>query len=444
MTYEAFEQAVYAAARAAGCDAAELYSVQSESFSADVLEGAVDQYSVSDTLSVGLRVQVGGKDGYACTEALEDPETLVARAAENARLVESGDEQPLQGPCAYPDVPDRAGPLDALSEGEKIDLARRMERTARAADPRFLRVASCKVSSGRSIVRLSNTLGLSARRESSHGFLLSGVIVRDGEDMREGYALRVGALSDRAEDCAREAMEEALNQCGASPVAPGQYRVLLRRDAASDLLESFFSLFSAAAAQRGLSPLGRRLGEKIASDAVTLVDDPFAPWAPRAFDAEGVPSVFTTVIEKGVLKTLLHNLKTAKKDGVTSTSNASRSVGAPVDVGPSNLYVLPGEKSPEQLERALGDGLLITEVSGLHAGVNAVTGEFSLLCKGFLVKEGRRVRPITQCTVGGSFFSLLSQVEAVGSDQQAQYAGGGSVSSPSLLISGLMAGGKDD
>lgn len=444
MTYETFEQAVFAAATAAGCDAAELYSLDSSAFSASVLEGALDRYNVSDTLSVGLRVQVNGRDGYACTEALEDPETLVARAAENARLVESGDEQPLQGPCAYPAVETPQGALRDLTEQDKIQLARRMEQAAREADPRFLRVTACTVASGRAVTRLSNTLGLSARREACSDILYIGVLLRDGEDMREGFALRMGALADQAEACARDAVAEAAAQCSAGPVPAGTYRILLRRDAASDLLGSFFSLFSADAAQRGLSPLADRLGQTVASPLVTLVDDPFAPWDPRAFDAEGVPSQVTTVIERGVLKSLLHNLKTAKKAGVSSTGNAARGVGAPVSVGPSNLYIQSGQEDLAALEARLGDGLLITEVSGLHAGVNAVTGEFSLLCKGFLVQGGRRVRPITQCTVGGSFLTLLQQIEAVGCDQLAATVGGGSVSSPSLLITGLMAGGKDE
>jgi len=444
MTYEAFEAAVYAAAEAAGADAAELYSLRRESFSAHVLEGEVDRYSVSDTLSVGLRVQRAGKNGYACTEALEDPEVFVARALENAALVESSDEQPLQGPCEYEPVSVPDCPLCALSEVEKIDLAKEMERIAREADPRFLRVAACGVSTGRTELRLSNSLGLRARRESTGGMTVVGAILRDGEEMKEGYSVRLGAQAAHTADCAREAVAEAAAQCGAKPVAAGKYRVLLRRDAASDLLEAFFSLFSASAAQRGLSPLGDRLGQVIASDKVTLIDDPFAPWAPRAFDAEGVPSVKTTVIEKGVLKTLLHNLKPAKKAGVASTSNASRGVGSPVEVGPSNLYLLPGEKTLPELEQALGDGLLITEVSGLHAGVNAVTGEFSLLCKGFLVEGGRRGRPIARCTVGGSFFALLQDIEAVGCDQLAESIGGVDVSSPSILVSGLMTGGKEE
>lgn len=158
--------------------------------------------------------------------------------------------------------------------------------------------------------------------------------------------------------------------------------------------------FSADQAQKGLSPLAGREGESIASAVVTLCDDPLHPVNPRAFDDEGTPSVTKTVVENGVFQTLLHNLKTAKKAGCASTSNADRpSAASPVGIAPTNFYMVPGADNLESMKQRLGTGLMITDVTGLHAGVNPVTGDFSLLSRGFLVENGEIVRPVDQITI---------------------------------------------
>jgi len=148
-------------------------------------------------------------------------------------------------------------------------------------------------------------------------------------------------------------------------------------------------------------------------------------------------------VEKGVLATLLHNLKTAKKAGVESTGNASRpSPASPVGVAPSNFYILPGEKDYDAMVKTLDNGLIITEVSGLHAGVNPVSGQFSLLAKGKLIENGIPVHPVEQITVAGSFLELMNSVLEVGADLEFGMPGGGRIGSPSLLIGSMMVAGK--
>jgi PmbA protein len=165
--------------------------------------------------------------------------------------------------------------------------------------------------------------------------------------------------------------------------------------------------------------------------------------APRAFDSEGTPCKVKTVVEEGVLKTLLHNLKTAAKAGVESTGNASRARAAsPVGVAPSVLRIEPGSLSADELVQTLGDGLIITELEGIHAGVDAISGDFSLKSAGFLVEGGRIVRPVSNITVAGNFITLLKGVSALGSDilfslpQTAYFA------SPSVLVERLSVAGS--
>lgn len=443
MTYQEFQEKAFACALEAGCDGAETYYVEGESFSVNVLEGEVERYSASSAKGLGLRVQVKGKNGYAYSELLEDPEALVREAMENARSIGVEDEHPMQTPGEYRAVTPPEDPLCAMSEAEKIALALRMEQAAKEADPRVDRLSYCTVATQTGRICLDNTLGLSAREDQRIGYCFANPIVTVEGQVKDGFAFRVGKEGADVEGCARQAVGEALGKAGASPVPAGDYRILFRRDAAADLLEAFVPMFSADMAQKGLSLLKDREGERIGADCVTLVDDPFHPDMPSAFDGEGTPGITKTVVEGGVLKTLLHNLKTARKAGTVSTGNGGRpSPASPVGVAPTNFYILPGTASQEALLERLGDGLLITGVSGLHAGVNTVSGEFSLLAEGRLVKGGRVQRPVERITVAGTFLGLMRGVEQVGSDLFFGLPGSGRVGSPSLLVNSLKVAGE--
>lgn len=443
MTYNDFRKSVLDIAIKLGCDIAETVFIEGESFRVGILSQEIDSYSVSRQFGIGLRVQVEGRDGYAYTEKLEDPEALCRRALDNARVIGSTDEHPMQGAQTYADVAAPEDPVCAMSEREKIELAMDTERKALAADPHVERVAHNMLSTGHTTVHITNTLGLDARRSSSYSYSYIGPVVRDGEEVHDGMAFRTGRDMLDTSSLAEEAVRDGLAQFGAAPVDSGTYRVLFKNTTAVDFFEAFMPMFSADNAQKGLSPLAGREGEALASAIVTLCDDPLHPINPRAFDDEGTPSLTKTVVENGVFRTLLHNLKTAKKAGCASTSNADRpSAASPVGVAPTNFYMAPGADDFEAMKKRLGNGLIITEVTGLHAGVNPVTGDFSLLSKGFLVENGEIVRPVDQITIAGSFLKLLKDIEAIGSDLKFTLPGSTMLGMPSILVSGLMVAGK--
>ena len=443
MNFDEFKDKAFAAALSSGCEAAEAFYTESERFTVRILEQETDSYSVSRSAGLGLRVKLGGRDGYAYTELLDEPEKLAARAADNARVIENGDECPMQTRCEYPEIRQPENPVAELDEREKIALARELERLCKEADPRVKRVSSDIFSSYRSSVRICNTLGLDARSGDKGCYCYVSPVLEENGELHDGFAFRFGADCANVADCAAEAVRDGAEQFGAQPVEAGRYRILLRPRTAYALLETFSSIFSAEKAQRGLSPIGGRLGEPIASEKLTIVDDPLYSKFPRAFDDEGTPSEKTVVVENGRLSSFLHNLKTAKKAGVRSTSNAGRaSAASPVDVVPSNFYILPGDKGLDELTALLGNGLIITELSGLHSGASAVTGDFSLGAKGCLVENGRIVRPVEGITVAGSFLTLLRGVEEIGSDLEFDIPSGSCIGSPSLLINELMVSGK--
>lgn len=443
MKREEFFKALLEKAKALGCEAAETYFAASEAFSVNVLDGDFDRYEAANANGVGLRVCVNGRDGYAYTEAFDAPEALVARAIDNARTIETDEVHPMQGRCEYQAVTRPVSPLERLSEKGRIELALAMERAAKAADTRVQRVESCEVgvSSGR--VAMANTLGLAAARETGLSYCCVSPIVEEHGEVKTGFAFRVGAEALDVKACAEEAVRDALDKLGAAPAPSGSYRVVIKNEAMGDLLSAFSPVFSAENAQKGLSLLAGREGTRIGADCVSIIDNPFHPVQPRAFDGEGTPAVKKAVVENGVLKTLLHNLSTAKKAGCESTGNATRaSAASTVGVGPTVFYLEPGKTSFEKLQETLGSGLVITGLEGLHAGLNTISGDFSLKAEGYLVENGARVRPVNGITLAGNFLSLLENVDCVGDDLKFGLPGRGCTGAPSVLIAALSVAGK--
>ena len=443
MKYQEFAKRAMEYAAQIGCASSELYYANGESFEVNANAGEIDRYSVSREAGVSVRVSLDGNEGYAYTERIDEPERLVDHAADNAKCIESIDEHPMQTKQTYQAVVRKDSALKNMTESERIALTKRLEETCLKLDPRVKRVVYCTAGYDSGAVIMENSLGLHAERSTNSSYLYVMPSVEDGVELQTGFAFRMGADAADAEGCAKEAVEDALGKLGASPVDSGCYRVLLKPFAMSDLLAAFAPMFSADAAQKGLSLLTGKEGETIASEIVTLWDDPFDAEAPRAFDGEGTPCVKKAVIENGVLKTLLHNLKTAKKAGVESTGNASRrSAASSVDIAPTVFRVEAGAHSYDELLKELGTGLVISELEGLHAGVDAVSGDFSLKAAGFLVENGAVVRPVSNITVAGNFVSLMKDVIAVGSDLRFGMPQGGYFGSPSILISGLTVAGN--
>ena len=221
--------------------------------------------------------------------------------------------------------------------------------------------------------------------------------------------------------------------------------VILAPDAAISLLRTFTGVFSADSAQKGMSLLKDREGELVASECVTLLDNPLlaGSLASRPFDGEGVRAREKKIIDSGRLTTLMHNLKTARKQGVESTGNATRSYNSALGIAPSNFYFIPGECSQQALMEKMENGLLITELQGLHAGANPISGDFSLSAKGFAVRGGKRAEAVAQITAAGNFYALLREIQSVGSDLKLGFPGLCRFGSPSLLVRELAIAGAE-
>lgn len=443
----AFIDKLLAAAKAAGIDTAEVYYAENESFRASAMDGEINQYQVSKSTGLGLRGTANGRMGYASTQAFDDDAIaqLIEGVKDSAALTETDEQDEIfAGETSYPELPETESDLADISAEDKLAVCLNMEKAAKAADARIRKVQGSRMATVSGLIHLKNSFGLDLVSRDSVGYAMLSAIATEGDDTATGGQIAVARNFREidAEKVGREAAEDALSQLNAAPVASGKYRVIIRYDAMSSLLQTFCGMFSAENAQKKLSLLAGREGTKIASDKVTVMDDPLLPggYASCAFDGEGSAARTKAVVDRGMLKTLLHSRKTAKKQGVTTTGNASRAgYSSPVHVAPTNLFIQPGEKTPDQLMEEAGNGILITEVSGLHAGANAVSGDFSLLAKGFVIENGKKGRPVKQITVAGNFYQLLENVREVGNDLKFE---GSSIASPSLDAGELTVSGK--
>jgi len=372
---------------------------------------------------------------------------LVEGAMQNALIIESEDPQFIfEGSERYPELTLYDEKLDSASALERIELAKALERDALEIDQRVRQMQNCTVFTASGLTRIVNSKGLDVSSKTGLAGAYIAPVVREAERTQTASAYTFGrelSVID-TRNLAGDAVEEALDALTAGPVPSGKYRVALRGDAAASLLAAFGGVFSAERAQKNLSLLKDREGDVIASEAVTLLDDPHHLTAPNStpFDAEGVATYCKPVVERGVLTTLLHNLKTAAKQGVTTTANASKaSVASPVDVSASNLFFQPSDTKPDELLEKLGDGLLIVELNGLHSGADAISGDFSLAARGYKVEGGKRGQSVDQITLAGNFFELLRDVELVADDLKFGFPGGACYGSPTILISQLSVAG---
>ena len=445
MDFNAFKQAVIAHCAQKGIEEYELYYQTAESTSVSVFQHSVNEFTGSIEGGVCFRCIVGGRMGYASTEALNEEQaaSIVDRAADNAATLEADEPVFLaEGGLSY--APVTTEPY-ALPDTESL-IAKVLDTQEKlyAADPAMVDGTETQGICERSETFIYNSKGLDLHSRNTLSGLVVGSVVTDGKEMANSYEVKLGELSSIDTDAlAAKAAAEAKQKLGGEVAPTGQYPVVFAPSAMCSLLGVFSAIFSGENAQKGLSKLGGKEGEQIAAPTVTLVDDPFFPGSTRqrSFDAEGMPTFTKNVIEGGVFKTLLHNMKTANLAGCRTTGNASKAgYDAPVAVRPFTMYLVPGEKSEEELLAPIGKGVYITSLGGLHAGANPITGDFSLQSSGFMIEEGKKTTFVKSFTVAGNFYGLLKDITEIASNLETP--GMGAFGSPTVRVDGLSIAGK--
>ncbi len=445
MDFNGFKKIVVEKCAQMGIEDYELYYQSGESTSVSAFQHEINQFTGTTEGGVCFRCIVGGKMGYASTEALtpEQAARIVEKAAGNAAVLEA-EEQVFLCPGGQEYVPLKENACRMPSTEEMVSKVLSTQEKLYAADPSVIDGCQTQGVAESSEIAIFNSKGLDLHSKTSlTGLVVVAVVSGDGE-MANDFQIKLAQLDAIDTDAmTAETVRSALNKLGGDVAPTGQYPVVFSPKAMGDLLQTYASIFSSRAAQKGLSKLAGKEGEKIASDIVTLVDDPFHPDAPmpRNFDAEGSPTYRKNLIENGVFKTLLYNLKTAAVDGKKTTGNASKAdYASAVGISPFTMYLAAGELTEEQLLQKAGNGVYINSLGGLHAGANAVSGDFSLQSAGFMIEDGKKTKAVKSFTVAGNFYDLLKNITAVADNLE--LPGMARFGAPSVLVEGLSIAGK--
>ena len=448
MTFQEFKNLVIAACEEAGITEYELYYEAGSSINVDTFRHSINEFSSTTVGGVCFRCILDGKMGYAATEALneEQARAIVAKAADSAAVLEA-EEQVFLGEGGQEYEPLHVQQHDLPGTEALIEKVLDAQEKLYAADPMVIDGCQANGFIGSSEIAIYNSKGLDLQyRNNSSGLLMVGV-VSDGKEMANNYEFKLGKLDAiDSEALAKKAVDGARQKLGGEPAPTGQYPVVFNPDAMSSLLQVYSSVFSSEAAQKGLSRLGDQEGQVIAAPIVTLVDDPFHPENPEPinFDAEGSPTHKKNIIEKGQLKTLLYNLKTAAVAGKRTTGNASKAgYDSPVGLRPFTMYLEGGDITEEELLQKAGNGVMITSLGGLHAGADPISGDFSLQSSGFMIRDGKKCEYVKSFTVAGNFYDLLKNIVALADNCRLPMAlGMTAFGAPSVLVEGLSVAGK--
>lgn len=434
-------------ALAQGATDAECTVTAGEEFSVNVRMREIEQLKESGSRAMGLRVFVGQRNGSATTSDLtrEGVARMIRAALDNCTVTT---EDPLAGLADASEFGAYDGDLQlfspeipGLTAQWKIEQAMAAERSALEADPRIRNSEGGSFDSYQSERYFANSRGFRGSYRTTSAAMSAVPVAEAGGRKERDYAYTIARSLSRLKDRAavgREAAERTLRRLGARKIATQRAPVLFESRVARSLVGHIFEAVSGDSIYRKASFLLDKLGEKVASERLTVIDDPTIPglFGSWPFDDEGVPARRKAVIERGVLKTYLHNSYSARKCGTATTGNAGRGLAGNPWVEHGNFFVEAGEQPPEQLIAGIRRGLLVTELMG--QGVNIVNGDYSRGAAGLWIENGEIAYPVCEITIAGNLREMLRGIAAVGADLEFQ----GATASPALLIEEMTISGS--
>ncbi len=431
-------------ARRIGASDADVVVVEGAALSTAVRLGEIERVQRSRKRHLGLRVFLGNRVAVTSSAELrrEALQELVEKSRSLAAVVAAD-------PCAgLPDAAEVAKAVQELdlydptevSPEEGVALATAAEAAARESDPRIANSEGAEFEWSFRTVVYASTLGFTGSyRTSTFSLSVVPVAAQDGGMQRDyWYAVkRRFAELDNPEDVGREAARRALRRLGARRPRTQQVPVIFEAEAAASLLHHLAAAVSGYSLYKGASFLLGKLGERIAPEFVTVVDDGTIPGAlgSRPFDGEGVGTRRTVVIDRGVLASYLFDTYSARKLGARTTGNAVRPAGEAPHVGTQNFYLQPGSTPAAEIIRSTSRGLYVTELIG--QGVNSVTGDYSRGAVGIWIEGGELAYPVEQITIAGTLLDMYRDIEAVGAEFEFRSA----IAAPAIKIGRLTVAG---
>ena len=431
-----------------GATTAECVVREGDEFSTLVRLGQVETLKEAGSRSIGVRVFFGQRAAstYSSDFSREGLDRMVQSALTLAKITS---EDPFGGIPEPGQLGQISGDLDlyhedvySLSGTDRIDYARRAEKAALDVDPRIKNSegGSFDAATGRKV--LANSHGFVGEYRRSYCSVAAIPIAQndDGAMQRDYWYSVARTLTklDAPEKVGRIAAERTLRRLGARKVKTAQVPVIFDPMVSTSILEHIFEGVNGDSVYRGASFLAGKLGQKIAGENVTILDDGtmIGGFGTSPFDGEGVATRRTVVVENGVLRSYLMNTYTAKKLGMQTTGNAARGLAGTPGIGPGNYFLQAGARSPKQLIGDVKEGLYVTEFLG-H-GANLVTGDYSRGASGMWISGGELAFPVEEITVAGNLKEMFLNISEIASDLEFR----GSVAAPTLRMDGLIVGGE--
>jgi PmbA protein len=441
---EQLTEALLTAARKAGAESADAMAVAGTAVSIETRAGKLEQAERSESIEIGLRVLIGGRQ--ACVSASDVSDRTIAALAE--RAVAMAREAPVDAHAGLADAAQLARMVDAAA----LELADPADEPSAAALEADARGAEAAALAHKGITQVEAGAGYSARRlhiAASNGFAggyartsrsLSAVaFTGSGTAMERDYAGEgrvFQADMPGAEGIGSLAAERALARAGAVKPVTGTYPVLFDERVAASLIGHLISAINGAAIARGASWLKDAMGTQVLPSGLSVVEDPHRVriGSSKPFDAEGLPTQRRAFVQDGVLTSWVLDLATGRKLGLASTGNATRGTGAPPSPGTSNIDLTLGTATRDDLISAMGTGLLVTSMIG--STINPTTGDYSRGAAGFWVQNGVISHPVNECTIAGNLRDMLLRIVPA-NDARAHL----SFRVPSLLVDGMTLAG---
>ncbi len=415
----------------------------------EVRAGRVEKLSYAGSKGLGIRAIQDGKMGYAFTSdfSQESVAGSIQAALDLLGAVDADEYRtlPETQPVADEDLKIYDPAIRETRPEDKVDFAIEIERSALDADPRVIMTLFTQYLDAAVDVYLANSRGFDGSYKKSLAIGMTEAVAVEGDE--KALAFNIGSGTSMKElDAAgigRYAGQQAARLLGGKPVATQRATVVYSPFAAAGLLDAMSRALTAEAMQRSRSFLVGKMGQDVAADVVSLLDNGRLPGglATRPFDDEGVPTRATRLIDEGVLQAVLYDSYTAEKDGTDSSGNARRGShrDSPI-LAPSNFYVQPGPESPDALISGVDNGLYVVNTMNDHQ-INPVNGDYSVSAQGFWIENGQLTVPVNNVTIALPLAQLLKNVKAVANDL-VFFPFGGAIGSPTFRVDDVMIAGE--
>ena len=424
----------------------EFYIKENSGQAVQVYEGEVERLELASETLIYVE---GEYQGYRGSTFIENAATArIEEHLEILKQIAAYNQEPFQ-PRRLPQQEVPGCGLDTVHHdiNAVAEWLKEAEREALVSDPRLAKVSAILHSSRTTKTTLLNDWGEQVVDTLRWEEGRISVLAQEEGSVQSAFESRLGQVigPDELLALAQEAAGKAVAQLQATPASTGIYSALLKNSLVCELILAFLPGLFAARVQKKMSNLGDKLGSQIASPLFSLREEPGLPdgIVTRSFDDEGTPTRAKNIIDRGILTTFLHNLETARTAGVEPTGNGfKRLYREPPATGFTNLCILGGAATWEELIATMHTGVIITDCDGIFAGADPVSGDFSLIAKGFLVERGTIQRPVNQITIAGNFYDILQGIEVIGGDYWAEGSGSGFIKAPSLLVNRLFVTGR--